>query len=308
MKAFIVGSTGFIGGGIAKAMHDAGYEVQALCRSDKDASQLRSAGYQPIKGDMLVPGTWLEVVADCEIVIYAAQVRPGKRISAGWLRGTRMARNEALNNIIGALSQSDKCKAFIYTSGIVAHGSHGDTWVDETSSVTHHAMGEYHLQGEKIMLRAAREGIPAMVIRPGMVYGPSGTFGEFFLAEAKKGTYRFPGKGENYLSWIHIDDLGRAYVKASQNPIKGEIISVVDDVPMKLKDFAVALLKPFGGGKSVAVPSWLVSLFAGKPLSEMLTSSYRVKNDKAKKILGWEPTYRQFGDGIQDVVEQFAAK
>ncbi len=308
MKAFIVGSTGFIGGGIAKAMHQAGYDVQALCRTDADASRLRNAGYRPVKGDMLVPGQWLQSVSDSDIVIYAAQVRPGKRISAAWLRNTRQARNKALNSIIDTLLGHENCKVFIYTSGIVAHGSHGDTWVDETSSVTHHAMGEYHLEGEQIMMRATRQGLPAMVIRPGMVYGPAGTFGEFFLAEAKKGTYRFPGKGENYLSWIHIEDLGRAYVKAAATPAKGEIVSVVDDVPIKLKDFAVALLKPFGGGKSVAVPSWVVSLFAGKPLSEMLTSSYRVKNDKAKKILGWEPTYRQFADGIQNVVEQFAAK
>jgi nucleoside-diphosphate-sugar epimerase len=309
MKAFIIGGTGFIGSGIARAMKGHGYEVQVLCRTDANANRLRQEGFVPVMGDMVVAGEWQSKVEDSDVIVYAAQIRPGKRISSAWLRNTRQARNSALNNVIETiLGRENKCKAFIYTSGIVAHGSHGDSWVDESSPATEHAMGEYHLEGEKIMRQAAIKGLPAMTIRPGMVYGPNGTFGEFFLAEAKKGVYRFPGTGENYLSWVHIDDLGNAYVKAAENPAIGEVVSVVDDVPMKLKDFSVALLKPFGGGKSVSVPSWVVSLFAGKPLSQMLTSSYRVRNDKAKRLFDWKPLYPQFSDGIPNVVEQYSAK
>lgn len=308
MKAFIVGATGFIGRGIAQAMQEAGYEVEALCRSDAAMAKARADGFTPIPGDMTEPGDWRKNVMRANVVVYAAQLRPGKRISGSWLAAARTARNQGLRNITSALVGSRECKAFIYTSGLVAHGSHGQTWIDETSIVGSHAMGNYHAEGEQITLAAAAKGVPAMVIRPGMVYGLGGTFRDFFLAEAQKGVYRFPGKGENYLSWVHIDDLGRAYVKAAEAPVSGEIVSVVDDHPLRLKDFAVALLKPFGGGKAVSAPGWLVSLFAGKPLSEMLTSSYRVTNRKAKQLLGWSPKYAGFGDGIPAVVEQFVAE
>ena len=48
-----------------------------------------------------------------------------------------------------------------------------------------------------------------------------------------------------------------------------------------------------------------MALFAGRPLAELLVESYRVKNDKAKKILGWQPRYPTFRDGIKEVVIEY---
>jgi nucleoside-diphosphate-sugar epimerase len=145
-----------------------------------------------------------------------------------------------------------------------------------------------------------------VVLRPGFTYGPAGTFAEFFIKEAKKGFYPYPGNGSNFIPWIHIDDLAQAYVLAATDPPIGEVIHVVDDEPVRLADFARTLVKAAGGGRSMGMPKWLVSLIAGAPLVEMLTASYRAKNDKAKSLLGWTPQYANVKAGLPSVFDTYA--
>jgi len=80
---------------------------------------------------------------------------------------------------------------------------------------------------------------------------------------------------------------------------------VVDDAPMRVKQMAELLLAQFGGGKASGVPAWLVSLFAGRPLAEMLVGSYRVTNALAKKELNWQPAYRTLEQGLPYVVQEY---
>ena len=115
------------------------------------------------------------------------------------------------------------------------------------------------------------------------------TFAEFFIKEAKKGFYPYPGNGSNFIPWVHIDDLAAAYVLAAAILLLEQVLHVVDDEPMRLKDFGLFLVAEAGGGRSMGMPKWLVSILAGAPLVEMLTGSYRARNEKVKRLLGWEP-------------------
>lgn len=125
------------------------------------------------------------------------------------------------------------------------------------------------------------------------------------MAVAEKGKFQYPGTGRNYLPFVHVNDLAQAYVLAAENPPVGHVINVVDDKPIALGEMAEKLLNAFNGGKASSVPTWLVDLFSGSALTEMLTGSYRVQNDKVKRILQWEPKYKTFDEGISDVVFKY---
>lgn len=304
-QAFITGATGFLGAAIARALQQAGYEVQALSRSKASADRLRALGYVPVLGDLDETGTWLDHVRAAQVVVHAAQTRPGMRLSQAWLNASRRSRDRALEHMLAAAHAGQSCRSFIYTSGIAAAGDHGEDWVDEGSPRCRSAIGDYHVEGEDLIVQAARAGLPACALRPGFVYGADGSFAKFFLAEAAKGVYRYPGNGRNFISWVHADDMAQGYVAAAARPPVGKVVHLVDDQPLRMDDFAMQLLNAFGGGRPQKVPRFVVSLFAGGPLAEMLTGSYRVRNARAKQLLDWQLRYPTFEQGILDVVQEY---
>jgi len=306
MKVFIIGGGGFIGGGCARAFRKAGHDVTTLSRTRAGAEKSRAQGVRALEGDMTRAGPWLNEMTASDIVVYAAQPRAGKKLTQKWIEESRAARNEAMKLILPALQRAPSCKAFLLTSGIVVVGDHGDEPITETTSRTPSALGDFHAESEAMARAAVARGVPAVVLRPGFVYGPDGTFAEFFIKEAKKGFYPYPGDGANFIPWVHIDDLGDSYVLASLDPPIGETLHLVDDEPMRLRDFARLLIQEAGGGRSMGMPKWLVSFIAGAPLVQMLTASYRADNNKAKRLLGWSPRRRTVREGLPDVFSAFS--
>jgi len=305
MKAFITGGSGFIGGGVAQALSLAGYQITAMCKSQESACQLRALGYNTIAADMAQPGAWLKELGNADVVVHAAQTRPGKRLSRAWVEKSRTARDATLSLIFAEIKRSERCKAFIYTSGIAAVGDHGNDVITEMTPRISSALGDFHAEGESMVLEAATHGVPSLVLRPGFVYGATGSFAQYFIREAKKGFFPYPGKGLNYMSWVHIDDLAKAYVLAATQPPKGQVIHIVDNQPLRLSEFARLLVYTVGKSRAQSMPKWLVSLLAGAPLVEMLTSSYRADNEKAKRVLEWIPQYPTMEEGLPEVVERY---
>lgn len=305
MKVFVVGASGYIGNAVALEFLKAGYEVVGLCNTNAGLQQLTRQHIHAVKGDMADDSVWKKYAKEADVIVHAAHVRPGMRLSSGWLKRSGELRDKCLYSLVSAAQENPNIRAIIYTSGMIAHGNHGDAHIDESTQPNPTALGDYHREGERIMNEAADRGLPALSIRPGMVYGNGGTFKKFFLDVAAKGKYQFPGNGENYLPFIHVQDLAKAYVAAVDVAFGNRLISVVDDQPIKMKDMASNLLRSFGGGKHSSVPSWLVSLFAGRALSEMLVGSYRVRNSRARRIFNWEPQHRSFASGISHVVAEY---
>lgn len=306
-KALVIGGSGFIGAAVAAAFAGAGYAVSATSHSDAGAARLTALGYVGMAADIAQPGPWLELLQDSDVVIYAAQERAGTRLDAAWLTRSRSTRDAAMALIFEALSASKRCTAFLYTSAIAVLGNQGNEVVEESTPRKHSPIGDFHAESEVLVLDAARRGLPGIVIRPGFVYGPGGTFAEFFIKEARKGFYPYPGHGRNYLPWVHVDDLARAYVPAAKIQPIGEVIHVVDNEPLQLSDFAKLLMIEAGGGRSLGMPRLVVSWIAGAPLVAMLTGSYRATNRRAASLLGWSPSYPTAREGLPAVFAAFDA-
>jgi nucleoside-diphosphate-sugar epimerase len=85
-----------------------------------------------------------------------------------------------------------------------------------------------------------------MFLMPGWVYGNGGWFKEQLLPSIREGQARIVGPGENFMSFIHAEDLAQAYVLAAEKigyaPLVDErprtqILNLVDDEPIVQKDW-----------------------------------------------------------------------
>jgi nucleoside-diphosphate-sugar epimerase len=306
MRVFVTGATGLVGNAVAAALKARHHDVIALVRTHADADRLRALGYQAVLGDTTAPETWQKQAASADAHVHAAFLRPGKRLGRRWVRNARAADRQAFRALVHAAEAGGgRCKALCYTSGISIFGDHGDAWIDESAALRPGAIGAIKRAGEEMVADAFKAGLPAFSLRPGLVYAPSGVFRDFFLKPAARGQFSYIGSGTAYHSTVSVGDLAQAYCLAIENPIPGEVLNAVDDKPLRWLEFAELLLKGFGGGRAKPAPPWLVSIFAGQPLVEMLTASYRVRNDTIKKRLGWQPRYSTLADGLLPIIAEY---
>src|SRR5256712_10541695 len=91
---------------------------------------------------------------------------------------------------------------------------------------------------------------------PGWAYGSGSWFKDMLLPAFEQGQARAVGSGENYMSFVHVEDLAEAYVLAAEEigyspppeerPV-AQTFNLVDDQPVTQKEWlsvvAVSLTK-----------------------------------------------------------------
>lgn len=305
MRIFMTGVTGLVGGAVARALKDGGHDVRALVRTKESAALASARGYAPVLGDMTVPEAWIGEAAEADGLIHLGALRTPKRLGRAWAQRAGAADRIAFEGLLEAARQGGRARAICYTSGISVFGDHGDNWIDEDAELRPGTIGSIKRAGEQMAMEAFRSGLPAFCVRPGLVYGADGVFRDFFLAPASKGKLSYIGNGQAFHSTIFVGDLARAYALAIEQPPAGRALNMVDDLPLRWRELGRLLQAGFGGGEPKSAPTWLVSLFAGRPLVEMLTASYRVRNEKTKDALSWQPENPTLADGLAAVISNF---
>lgn len=292
----VTGATGFVGGAVARALLAAGHRVVAWVRSPAKARALAGQGARVAAGDMRDPATYLPLVDEVDAVVHAAQLRVTGRLGPGKIRLLHQA-NHVMTDALARRCMSAG-KRLLYTGGCFVYGDHGDDWIDESTPLTPSPLGEGDAN-EIARLRDRHEaGLDVVVLSPGFVYGPGGNFTTLFYDDARRGRLRCIGRGRNYWSCVHVDDLAEAYVLALTRAPAGATYNIVDDEPLRLREFVDLLADAVGGVAVRPVPAFLARLVAGAPAVTSLTSSYRVNNTKARRDLGWAPSYPTARDGI----------
>jgi nucleoside-diphosphate-sugar epimerase len=136
-------------------------------------------------------------------------------------------------NIVTALSNNQTVKQLIYISSCSVYGDKQGDWVDENSPLdTQSDYGQVLVEAEQILLGLERKDIKVCLLRLGGIYGPGR---ELDKRIGKLGGSTLPGTGENWTSWIHLDDIISAVEFVRQHRCQG-IYNVVNDVKLTSRD------------------------------------------------------------------------
>jgi predicted dehydrogenase/nucleoside-diphosphate-sugar epimerase len=172
----------------------------------------------------------------------------------------------------------------------------------------------------EILVRAAvrERGLPAVIMRPGQIFGGKLPILGAFVARRLAGRYVVLGDGELRLPLVHMDDVIDGVVSAlDQNLHGGEIIQLVDsDLPTQNEILARAAKT---GAKVVRIPRPVV--FALGKLSEIMVrplkrqsplNVYRLRSalarrtyasETAESLIGWTPRHG-VSRGIEEMNER----
>jgi nucleoside-diphosphate-sugar epimerase len=302
MRVLVTGATGFVGSAVVRALVRHGHSVLGLVRDRARAASLETLGASIVQGDMVRPETYGPLVADVEAVVHAAQGRPVGR----WNRRkiAAMHQSDELMTRTLAAECGDRNKTLVYTSGAMAHTGIADQWISEATPLRPCLLAKGHAEMVEFLADLHRErGLRALVVTPGFVYGAGG-----FIQESvellRKNQYRVIGRGDNYWSFVHVDDLGEAYVCALERGRPGANYLLSDDVPMRRREAIDLLTGELGLARVGNVPNWLAGLWLGFPLVEAINASIRMRNDLAKRELGWTPRYESFAQALPGVLKE----
>lgn len=285
MKCLIVGC-GYVGLPLGAELVRQGHEVFGLRRSASAANEMKSAGIQPLVGDVTKPETLAKLPHDFDWVVNCVA-------AGGSADNYRQIYLEGNRNLVSWLAESPPEK-FIYTSSTSVYGQNDGSIVTEKSPVKPDAeTAKVLVEAETCLLakggsrgRSPHLKFPAVILRVAGIYGPErGHWFEQFL----KNEARIEGDGSRYLNMIHRDDVAGCIIAALKNGRAGEIYNAVDDEPVRQIDFFKWLAETLG---KPLPPS--VSENAGIVRKRGATNK-RVSNQKLKMELGHQfkhPTFR----------------
>jgi nucleoside-diphosphate-sugar epimerase len=302
MKVFVTGATGFVGKAVVKALRQRDHEVIGLVRDASKGKALEQLGATLVSGDMLQPASYVDVVPTVDAVIHTAQYGIQGRFTRKKFPQIDQADALMTRTLAQACLAHDK--KLLYTSGIFNYGDHGDAWITEQTPLQPSPLGEAHTRMVRELLPLYQEQhLRVILLSPCFVYGPGGLFKQSFYDTFQKGQLRVFGKGQNYWSIIHVDDLAAAYALAVESEAYGETYIIADYQPLRLADLVNTFTDAMGKKRVGSMAPWLLKLIIGGPLVDSLITSFRASNAKAKRELGWQPHYSTFKDGLPETLK-----
>ena len=259
-----------------------GHKVFGLRRTEVGEDELKAIGITPLKGDITKPDDFARLPGDFDWVINCVSS------SRGDAEEYRRVYLQGMRNLLEWLSTRSP-KKFVYTSSTSVYAQTDGSLVTEISPTEPTAgTASVLLETEKILVQAARQNFPAVILRAAGIYGPGRGywFKRFLQGEAK-----IDGKGERFLNMIHRDDVAGAIIAALEKGRPGEIYNVVDDEPITQLD----LFRWLASTSGQEMPPFAA---LEQPLERKRGwTNKRVSNRKLKTDLGYQFKYPTFREG-----------
>lgn len=301
MKILITGATGLVGTALTDFLLTSGHTIHVLSTQKKEPSKnshLKFFYWNPKKNQ--IDNTALDGV---QAVVHLA----GAAINQRW---TQNAKKEILESrvlstklLFDAVQGVGSVKHVVCASAIGVYPSH--TSKIYTEKDTEKAMsftGNVVQQWESESVAFKTLPLKTAIIRIGLVMSDKGGALVPLTIPTRLGMGAWFGNGNQWQSWIHIDDLVRAIDFLIQNKLSG-VFNATAPEPVTQR-FLVQTI-----AKTLAVPRWLpgipklpIRLVMGQ-MSEVLFDSIRVV-PKALLDHGFKFSFSRINDCLEDLLRK----
>jgi nucleoside-diphosphate-sugar epimerase len=317
-RYFVTGATGFLAGELVKQLVGRGHKVAALVRSPEKATLLQALSVELHTGDITNRDSLRRPMTGADGVFHAA----------AWYKfGARHARDEAERvNVQGTRNVLEVARELaipriVYTSTVGVFGDTHGRLVDESYYSEGPFLTEYDrtkwLAHYQVALPMMKEGLPLIIVMPGLIYGPGDTSSvRTSLTQLLRGRLLATPKGVTF-AWGYIEDIARGVRQAMDAGTIGE--SYLLTGPIHTFQDALALAAKIAGRRppplhpppvimrgaaSVAavVEQWDVQFpYAAETLRLMAGTTWIGSSAKAQQALGF--TVRPLEEGLRHTVE-----
>jgi hypothetical protein len=295
MKIFMTGGTGFVGKTLAPALVRLSHEVSILTRAGKGAS----SGVFWVEGDPTQKGRWQDAVREHEAVINLA----GASIFTRWTEEAKKAIRESrmltTRRLVEAL-QGGKVKTFFSTSAIGYYGFHGDETLSEEASPGGDFLALLAKDWEAEAKEAEKKGCRVVLTRFGIVLGEKGGALGQMIPLFNKYLGGPLGSGKQWFSWIHIEDLVRAYLFLLEHPEISGPVNFTAPNPVRNKELSQWLGRILGRPAFLPAPGFMLRLVLGE-FGSILLEGQKVIPQKLLQA-GFQFQYPEIAPALRQIV------
>jgi nucleoside-diphosphate-sugar epimerase len=240
----VTGGGGFLGNAIVSRLVKMGCRVRSLSRSHSPA--LSEIGVEQIQGDIRDPDRVLQACRGVSVVFHTA-AKAGIWGNPGDFFGINVT---GTKNILTACSRAESVRLIHTSSPSVVFNGRDMAGVDETTPYPDRYMAAYpatKAQAEKLVYRASESGLPAIMLRPHLIWGP-GDNHLFPRIVGRAHRLRRVGDGRNMVDTVYIDNAADAHILAAERleaipHLSGRKYFISQGEPVPLWDMVDHLLK-----------------------------------------------------------------
>jgi len=296
MRLVVAGGTGFIGSALCSRLLELGHSLTLLTRSASSGAispNKRSLSWNPAS-----PGPWEEALNGSDGVINLA----GEPIAKRWterqkelIASSRIDVTRALVTAIG--KAKEKPKFLLSASAVGYYGTHGDETLSEEAGPGSDFLARVCTAWEKEAVRAEDYGLRVIRLRTGIVLGKGGGALAKMLLPFKLFMGGPLGSGEQWMSWIHLEDEIALILFLLEHPDARGAINATAPNPVTMQKFCKTLGDAVNRPSWAPVPAFALRLLLGE-MAEILLTGQRVLPAGAQK-LGYAFKYSTLLEALQ---------
>jgi hypothetical protein len=266
----VTGTRGLLGSSLVPFLTTAGHRVIRLVRGrPADPSEVAWSAEAAAADPARLEGV--------DAVVHLA----GENIAAGrWTEARkdeiRRSRVEGTRRLAAQLAGLRRPpKSLVCASAVGYYGHRGPETLTDAAPPGRGFLADVCQEWEAAAEPARQAGIRVVHMRLGVVLSPAGGALAKMLLPFRLGLGGRIGSGEQFLSWISLDDAVGAFTHALQTPALAGAVNTVSPAPVPNKEFSRLLAKTLGRPALFPLPAALLRLALAEMADALLLASTR---------------------------------
>lgn len=283
-RLLVTGATGLVGGAVARRYRERGWQVRALVRDLTRAQTLGDIGVELTTGEL---GPNAELAAACDGVTHVVHCA-AKVGDWGPVDDYRDVNVGGTKRLIEQLTSRGHLERFVHISSLGVYEARDHHGTDESEPANVSGIDGYTVtkaESEAVVVKMAEsEGLPAIILRPGFIYGPGDrTVIPRIIERLRSGKFAFLGSGDQLLNNVYVGNLLQAIEQAMTCPADyhGRAYNVTDPRLVTKQEFVFAIADAF----DLPRPKRHVPLPIARAFAIGLESWYRLRKKQSAPLL-----------------------
>jgi nucleoside-diphosphate-sugar epimerase len=323
----VTGATGLVGSHVVERALREGWRVRALVRSAAGAAELAGQGAELAIGDLGDAASLTAAVPGATVIVHCA----AKVGDWGPVDDYRRINVDGVRTLIDASRQTGTLRRFVHISSLGVYPARDHYGTDEDTPPSATGIDGYTLtkvEAEELVFDEARtRQLPAVVLRPGFIYGPRDrTILPRLWDRLKSGQFAYLGGPDKVMNNTYVGNLVDAiFLAIARDDVLGRVYNITDGRLVTKREFIETIataagapqptkVVPLGLAKAIARGLEFVYKLLGKQEAPLLSNA-RIKFlglnldyciDRARRELGYSPAV-DFQQGMATTLAWYQA-